>query len=292
MPTASIIVCVRGAVDCLAELLRYLGPDDGDELEVLIVDDANDACDRRRIEDLAAHYAVRLLRLETRQWYVRAANAGVAAAGGQFVILVNSDALLSRETAVALIAALRCHPHTIVGPVSNAAGYQSLPWIRDGAGNFAVCPLPNGASPRELEVRWREHAPDSKIPVGLLNGFCLAFSRNKFLELGGFNAQHFPYGYGEEYDLAVRWLRSGGQLVVAGNQYVYHLKTQSFEADLRVALIGQARQNLADLHGQDLIDRLRGITEASPQLAQLRTDMLAHYAEMRRCPRATLEPAE
>ncbi|MEA2489732.1 MAG: hypothetical protein QOH21_1524, partial [Acidobacteriota bacterium] len=73
------------------------------ETEVLVVDDASTDGTAALLQ--AQVPEVRVIRLETNQRFAGAANAGVRAANGRIVLLLNSDALVEPGALAALLAA-------------------------------------------------------------------------------------------------------------------------------------------------------------------------------------------
>jgi GT2 family glycosyltransferase len=282
-PAVSVVICVHGAVDWAERCLEGLLASCIEPLEVIVVDDASRAEAHQRLAAFCRrHPGITLIRLDRRHWYPRAANLGVEAARSETVLLVNSDALISSSAAFELATIVRRRRHAMAGPLSNAAGYQSVPWNETATGAFPICPLPAGVSHRELQRHWAGRMTAQATEVRLVNGFCLAFDRDRFRRLGGFDCAAFPKGYGEEFDLCIRWRHDGGVLLVDPKVYVYHGKTKSFTADERASLIQQARQVLADRYGEDLIADIRRSMREHEMLSRARSEMAALYRVLAR----------
>ena len=77
--------------------------------------------------------------------------------------------------------------------------------------------------------------------------------RQALLSIGGFDAKHFPTGYGEETDFCYRALKFGWRNCVTGDVYVEHLEGQSFGERRRklkedmVAAMARLHPDYADL---------------------------------------------
>ena len=100
----------------------------------------------------------------------------------------------------------------IVGPMSNAAGYPSLPAHRGGGGSRGVIPLPPGPSPEDMNRRCGQWTPAHLLArVPLAHAFCFSVTREAIETLGGFDGAGFPGGYLDEPELIHR-----ENLVLAG----------------------------------------------------------------------------
>ncbi len=205
--------------DCLRSLLASIG-----DARVLVVDDGS------RDPDLIAHLAglakarrIRLLRHETAQGFPAAANAGMRAARGRDVVLLNSDTLVPPNWLARLrAAAYAARDIGTVTPLSNDASILSYP-------------APAGRNPRPVQAdvnridRYAHRANSGvtvDIPVGV--GFCLYLRRDCLNAVGLFRADVFAQGYGEENDLCLRARHLGWRNVALPGLFVGHLGGASF----------------------------------------------------------------
>ena len=277
--SVEVVVTVHDAAEETLDCLRALAGASGVPHTVRIVDDGSGADTRARILDLIADKPwMSLLSLERNLGYTAAANRGIRASDADWVVLLNSDTVVTPGWLEGLLEAAASDPKVaLVGPVSNAASFQSVPELKDRRGTWKVNPLPPGWTPARMAAFVSERSEKAFPHAPLLNGFCLMIRRDAFLELGGFNEAAFPEGYGEENDLCVRAGAAGWKLAVADHVYVYHSKSASFGAARRAALQKAAGEALARLHpGVDftaLGDRFREI----PALARLRDEVRALY---------------
>lgn len=273
----SIVVCVRNAPSWAERCLTAICNHNAVHSEVVVVDDCSGpettaVLQRFQLIDPR----VRLIRPRDRQWFPRAANLGVSAVTSERVVLVNSDTEPSAAAIARLDEVLRANPAAMVGPLSNAAGFQSVPWNPEALGKFPVCDPPPGLSLRDLADAWMARETAQAVRVPYLNGFCVGFHKRGFDALGGFDSQAHPYGYGEETDLCLRHASAGGVLLVAIHAYVPHGKTQSYQESQRSRLIQHGRRALEQRHGPNLAastERLR----RNPQLIAARQRMQDLY---------------
>ena len=156
--------------------------------------------------------------------YSRTINAGLRAALADdsisaFVLLNSDTEVVSRSWLPTMMAAANSNPQIgIVGPLSNAASYQSVPTV--------FGPIVNGRkdwSQNKLADHWTLRAVGRAasrasrgelIDVPVLNGFCLYVKREVVIRVGLMDDVAFPYGFGEENDFCLRTLRLGYEIKV------------------------------------------------------------------------------
>jgi GT2 family glycosyltransferase len=205
--------------DCLRSLLASIG-----EARVLVVDDGS------RDPDLIAHLAalakarrIQLLRHETAQGFPAAANAGMRAARGRDVVLLNSDTLVPPDWLGRLrAAAYAARDIGTVTPLSNDASILSYP---DRAGRN---PRPAQADVNRIDRLARRANPGLTIDIPVGVGFCLYIRRDCLNAAGLFRTDVFAQGYGEENDLCLRARHLGWRNVALPGLFVGHLGGASF----------------------------------------------------------------
>jgi GT2 family glycosyltransferase len=158
----------------------------------------------------------------------------------------------------------------MVGPLSNAAGYQSVPRRRDGTGDWAVNSIPRGWTTETMDEIVRTCSRADFPRVTLLNGFCLMIDRRVIDAVGVFDERLFPKGFGEEEDLCIRARDAGFELAIADHVYVHHSKSRSYSHDQRRRLSRHGRSALAEKHGADRVERDSGVMRHQPVLARMR----------------------
>ena len=290
-----VIVPVYNAIDhakkCLEDLRRC---SDGFEMRTIVVNDGSEEHVRDWLRDWSVRGSSRtLVEHKTNRGYTRAVNSGIRASGAEFLVLLNSD---TRVTPGWLQNCLRCMfsiPDVgLVGPLSNAASWQSIPSIhaQDGSG-FAVNPIPAGISLRSLAKVVSALSERSYPEVTFLNGFCLVFRRSVIDSIGLFDEEAFPTGYGEENDFCIRAHDAGFKLAIADDAFVFHAKSKSFGHDKRIELSRLGGEALRKKHGADRISRGLKITEdAVNGLSPLRSRIKAFFGQPRRFKRVLEAP--
>lgn len=109
-----------------------------------------------------------------------------------------------------------------VTPLSNSADICSFPNFCKSQDIFKSLDV------NTIDKYFAEYGSEQPIetPVGV--GFCMAFNKYIFSEVGYFDEENFPIGYGEEYDWSYRALEKGYKNVITTNLFVYHKHGSSF----------------------------------------------------------------
>lgn len=286
--TFSIIVPVHNALSdvklCLASIIKNSFP----AHELIIVNDGSDAETSLWLESFVSkNPAAKLVVHKEALGYTNAVNAGFVASSGQILVIQNSDTIVPPFWLERLAAPLEYQDIAAVGPVSNAATWQSIPDVKSDDGAWAVNDLisPEGVDATDRLVfqtsaNWR---PDE---VSLLNGFCYAVRRSVFEVLGGLDGSAFPSGYGEETDFFLRMASAGHRCVVVPNLYVYHAKSKSFGSERRSALSAKGNEILYARYGRERIREAAATLQNASGLIRLRNELNG----LERVPRSDTKP--
>lgn len=149
---------------------------------------------------------------ETNTGFGGGINLGVARAraeGAEVLLLLNPDAVISRENLIRLVSRAQAEPLTLVAPVLTSSEGSIV------ADRTVVC-LADGSmrSPRST----RPIPPGGTRPW--LSGACLALSTRLFEAAGGFDERYFLYW--EDVDFCARVLGAGGALMLARGATAVH----------------------------------------------------------------------
>jgi GT2 family glycosyltransferase len=221
---ATVVIPVHngGAVAqaCLASVLAS----EPEPVRVLVVDDAStDPVLVAALDELARQRKITLLRHTRTLGFPASANAGIRAARGRDVVLLNSDTLVPFGWLQRLRQAAYAAPDIgTVTPLSNHATILSYP------GPAGTNPRPDQVATDRLD-RLAARANGNvtvDVPVGV--GFCLYLRRDCLNATGVFRADVFAQGYGEENDLCLRARHLGWRNVALTGLFVGHLGGASF----------------------------------------------------------------
>ncbi len=121
--------------------------------------------------------------------YTQSANRGLAAGTANFRIMLNSDTIVCENWAIKMLDAAMQSPEIgVVGPLSNAAGVQSVPEIKGGSNNTAINAIPEGITYADIDHFLEKTSLANVIPeVPLVHGFCFGIKREVIDAIGLFD---------------------------------------------------------------------------------------------------------
>jgi GT2 family glycosyltransferase/glycosyltransferase involved in cell wall biosynthesis len=266
-----IVITVHNALPqlriALASLEEYF---DEHPFQLFLINDSSDKLTERYLNAYGASRrfanVVHLARYN-RRGYTHAANHGIEMGSAEFVVLLNSDVVVTSAWIGSLIrTAVSDVNIATVSPLSNAATYQSVPSIADRSG-WSKNPFSPGWNIRSMAALVRHLSTNLRPRFNFVNGFCMLFKREALRRVGLFDASRFPLGYGEENDLFLRLHLAGYYAVVDDATYVYHHKTSSFAEQERLDLSRLARSTLRNKFNDSFVDMMEA--EQKVQARQL-----------------------
>ncbi|MGK7911919.1 MAG: glycosyltransferase [Synechococcus sp.] len=269
-----VIVCVHNSLEDVISCLRSVVGLQMDNVRIIAVDDGSDEETRNYLSNFFADRPNdRLIVHQKAKGYTCAANAGLKASTGDYVVLLNSDTIVTDGWLEKLLMVGESDPAIgIVGPLSNAASWQSIPEVmrKDGK-DWSVNPIPSGLSIERMNqiVDLQSNLIFPRVP--LLNGFCYAIKRSTIEKIGYLDEENFPKGYGEENDYSFRAADAGFSLAIATHCYIYHSKSRSYTHERRkeLARLGGDAFNLK--HGKDRVENAVKLMKTEPTLKQMRS---------------------
>jgi len=275
-----IVICVHNALSdvsaCLTSVQKYLGRSH----KLIIVDDASEPETRDYLNEFVKRLPGTILwRNDVAVGYTRAANKGLELSSGDLVILLNSDTVVTKFWAEKMAdAVFSVKGGGLVGPMSNAASFQSLPNIAGTKSQTAVNQLPEWVTPEDMNHYCEEWSSTAAPVVPLVHGFCFGIAREVIDTIGGFDEKAFPEGYGEENDYCIRAMDAGFSLVLATHTYVFHAKSKSYTEERRHSLAERSQEVLYSRHGRDRFLAACEYLEKHPQLGKLRNFAVELYS--------------
>ena len=273
---ATVVVPVHNAPDDVERCLDSVIGTMRDIDRLVVVDDGSAAETARICDRFARLDRVTLVRRPSGSGFPAAANAGIERCETPCVIVLNSDTRVPIGWVSRLVAHLERHPDVAaVGPVSDAARFQSIPYLPRGD-HDARNRRPTGIdleSLNEFLRQWSRGVGPIRVP--LLNGFCLAFRRSALDDVGTFDTSAFPRGFGEENDWCSRATRAGHDLLVATDVYVEHAKGRSYANAEVERLKAEATRVLSVRYGRESLQRDLTAMRYPAALVALRADTQA-----------------
>ena len=282
LPTArvDIVVCVHNALEdakrCLESVLSRTAIDFG----LIVVNDGSDSETTTWLRETAArHSVIELIETNGPLGYTRAANQGLRAGTAPYAVLLNSDTIVPRLWAEGLLQCLRTDERLgIVGPLSNAASWQSIPERFAEGGGWEINELPVGYNVDEYSELVHRISEQAFPRVKFLNGFCLLMRREVIEAIGYLDEDAFPQGYGEENDYCIRAREAGFDLAIADHCYVYHAKSRSFGTQARDRLAEEGKEALWHKHGKKVVEEGTGELRENRVLARARSELSSFFA--------------
>jgi N-acetylglucosaminyl-diphospho-decaprenol L-rhamnosyltransferase len=213
--------------NCVRSVLAHAG-----EAEILVVDDASEDGTAPALANLAApDSSVRVLRLDRRCGFARAANHGLERATGDLLLLLNSDAQLTDGARRAIESAFVAHPR--LGILGASLLYPGGSWQWSGGREpgflwFLVFASglggPLGALRRAFagnEGADRPSAAPELRTVDWVSGAAMSLRRQTLADCGALD-ESFAF-YAQDLDYCCRAAQAGWQIAVARDFRVLHL---------------------------------------------------------------------
>lgn len=276
-PMIDIIVPVYNACDdvllCLSSLVEKT-----DLLHrVIIINDGQES----RTADMLTAFERSFNHIEVQKnpeniGYTKSVNKGIKASNANWVVVLNSDTIVSEGWLGKLMnCALTEERIGMVGPLSNAASWQSVPEIQDKSGDWHLNPLPTGLSIDDFSSLVEKHSVREYPSVGVINGFCQLINMELLDEIGLLDEIAFPIGYGEENDMCARAVKAGYKLLLADDTYVFHAKSKSFGHEQRKKLAKQGSESLKKKHPDVNWGEVTKLIRENPAVNALREQLSA-----------------
>jgi GT2 family glycosyltransferase len=269
-PSVDVVVCVHDALDDVRLCLWSLTEKGSYPFRLIVVNDGSGPEATAYLEE-AARLNPRMTVIHNDSpphGYTIAANLGMRAATANYVVLLNSDTIVTPGWLERIVACGESDERIgILGPLSNAASHQSVPRLRDGDA-WATNPLPAFATEDGLARLVSRLSPGIHPRVPFVNGFCYVVKRPVFDAIGYFDEENFASGYCEENDFSYRAAQAGFELAVVDDCYVFHAKSKSYTAEARKPIAQRNYEIFLRKHGaekiQAMVSRLERDTSLSP----------------------------
>ena len=245
-----IIVCVHNALDDVKKCLNSIISNTTSEYHLIIVNDGSEVETSNFLSEwVNRDRNITLIRNPIAKGYTKAANQGLQASRSDYVLLLNSDTIVTKNWTEKLIECANSDSKIgVVGPLSNCASWQSVPELFDANGDWAINTIPSQYSLEQYGNLIEKKSNKSFPSVSFVNGFCYMITRAALNSVGLLDEESFPHGYGEENDLSLRIIKAGFKLAIADHTYIYHAKSKSFGHQRRKELAKQGSLALKKKH--------------------------------------------
>lgn len=207
----SVVIPVWNGADVIAQCLAAIAAHQNDQpFEIICVDNASR--DNAAAVIAAQFPAVKLLRQPVNLGFAGGVNAGIRAAQGEVVVLLNQDCLPQAGWLTALSAAFAAHPEYGVAGCTIYFADGKL----DHAGARMTRPAAFGEHLTEIGT-----APRT---VDYVTGAAMAIRRSIFGAIGLFDEGFYP-AYYEECDFCYRARAHGYQIAYVPGAQITHLRS-------------------------------------------------------------------
>jgi GT2 family glycosyltransferase/glycosyltransferase involved in cell wall biosynthesis len=271
-PSVDVVVCVHDALEDVRRCLWSLVHKASYPFRLIVVNDGSGTETTAYLRGAAAVNPEMTLidNASPPHGYAIAANLGMREAGGDYVVVLNSDTVVTSGWLEKIVACGESDERIgILGPLSNAASHQSVPELRD-KGGWATNPLPAFVTADGVARLLERVSPCSRPRLPFINGFCYVVKRAVFEAIGYFDEENFASGYCEENDFSYRAAQAGFELAVSDDCYVFHAKSKSFTAEARAPLAKRNYGIFLRKHGPEKIESLVRDLEEDTSLEPLR----------------------
>jgi GT2 family glycosyltransferase len=212
-PRASVIIPNWNGLRYLRPCLDALARQSYRQAEVIVVDNASQD---DSVPVMEREYPwVRVVSLASNRGYAGGCNAGMAAARGEILVLLNNDTEAEPGWLAALVAALDAHPE------AGLAASRIMLWDRRDTLHSAG-DLYRADGTADSRGVWQPYGPPYDQPAYVFGacGGAMAVRRQVIEEVGPFEESFFMYC--EDIDLNWRAQRAGWRCIYTPEAVVYH----------------------------------------------------------------------
>jgi GT2 family glycosyltransferase len=228
----SVVIVNYRVPEYLRETLRSVyQAEGGAQAEIIIVDNASGDNSQELIT--GEFPAVRWIQLKHNIGFGKACNVGVQNAGGTYILLLNPDTMISRNTLSVAVAFLDAHPEVgMLGPkilnpdgTLQASCKRGFPTPANSFYHFSGLSRVFPESKRFGRYNLTYLDPDKPAEVDAVSGSCMFVPRALYKQIGGFDERFFMYG--EDLDMCYRIRESGRQVWYYPETQIIHRKGKS-----------------------------------------------------------------
>ena len=249
-PSIDVIIPVYNACEDAVNCIKSVIQETTVPCVIRVIDDCSDLTTQQALEAIQINQPnVHVYRNEKNIGYTKSVNVGLSKSNSDWVVILNSDTIVSKGWLEGLYeCAISDDRVGMVGPLSNAASWQSVPYIHDKNGDWHLNPLPEKYSVNDFSALVEKCSEKQFPQTKVINGFCQFINKKMLEEIGYLDEVAFPQGYGEENDMCARAVKAGYKLAVADHVYVFHAKSKSFGHNTRKKLSKAGSEALKKKH--------------------------------------------
>ena len=234
--TTDIIIYVYNALDdvekCLESVIEYTSL----PYSLILIDDGSDIATKTYLNNFAKIHGAHLIRNEVSKSYVLACDQGIRLSSSDYVVLLNSNTIVTPEWLDRMIACAESDERAgIIGPLSNFALWQSVPEI-EVQGDWPQNNLPPDISINKMGELISKYSARLYPKISILNGFCLLIKRTLIDDMDYFDKELFVHGYDEKSGCCIRMNKPQWIIRIADDVYIYSATSRSYHNQKRKEL--------------------------------------------------------
>jgi GT2 family glycosyltransferase len=221
---ASLIILSYNQLDettkpCIESIYRNT---DMKDFELIVVDNNSQDETPKYLKKLSSKYDnVKIILNKENHGYARGNNDGMKLASGDFMVLLNSDILVTDGWLDSLLYPFFVdHKIGLVGPITNSSGNEQKVDL-------------NGLDIENYDEIAKKHTTLNKktfFEVTRLGFFCVAIKREAFEKIGYLD-EVFGIGMFEDDDYTTRAIKEGFKNVMTEGCFIYHKGSVSFKRE-------------------------------------------------------------
>jgi GT2 family glycosyltransferase len=241
-PTASIVILAHRDHARLAACIRSLAPTatQPHSFEVIVLLNAADSELRQYGRDLQRQHSRKMTVIESdvNLGFIAGCNRAAAEACGEFIVLLNDDAVVEAGWLDGLVSVARANPHCgavgscILFPNGRLQEAGSIVWS-DGS----TMPVGRGQNPSLSAFGYVRE-------TDYCSGCSLLIRRTLWQRLGGLSEQYFPMYY-EDVDICLRLNQLGHPVLYSPLSRVRHAESQTVDTGYKSFLMSRNQHTFA-----------------------------------------------
>ena len=210
-------------LECVQSVLLSSFP-----VEVIVSDNDSTDCSIEALEELAGRDArLTIIRNSANQGFAKGNNIALAHACGEYVLFLNPDCLLSRNTLERMVAAMEAHPNAGMAGcmIRNPDGTEQ-------AGCRRRIPTPRRALAQLMALSQKsENLAADAVPAGqpiaveAISGAFMFVRRIALEKVGSFDEAYFLHW--EDLDICLRFRNAGWDILFVPDVEIIHFKGRS-----------------------------------------------------------------
>ncbi|MEW6622419.1 MAG: glycosyltransferase family 2 protein [Bacillota bacterium] len=217
IPKVSIIIPVYNQLEytkmCLESIWHYTS----ENYEVIVVNNGSQDATKEYLKQNPQIYSIHNGK---NLGFAKAINQGISAAGGNHIIILNNDCIVSHEWVQRLLRAAEEPKVGIVGVMSNFAASPQL--IKVNVKNIQDIP--------RIAQQVKNKYNNSICYTTRVVGLCMLIKRELIEKIGGFDPR-FGLGTFEDDDFSLRSILCGYKNVIAKDVFIFHFGSVTFKKE-------------------------------------------------------------